>query len=197
MIFNRGSAFIISYFLISLLNAGEIGAKLTSQIELLPSCSINNNVVENNAANLNFGTIDFGEATTGFKGVLEASLVNNGNSGFKIECAGISTVKIIFGAGNNDSNIPASFSQNYYHALSNGKDFIAYNLLYGLNKQVIKANEAFILNDMNNKKNIDIFGQAAHDGSRISKGEYKDIVPITIALSYTHLRDHDTAAKSL
>lgn len=180
MIFNRGSAFIISYFLISLLNAGEIGAKLTSQIELLPSCSINNNVVENNAANLNFGTIDFGEATTGFKGVLEASLVNNGNSGFKIECAGISTVKIIFGAGNNDSNIPASFSQNYYYALSNGKDFIAYNLLYGLNKQVIKANEAFILNDMNNKKNIDIFGQAAHDGSRISKGEYKDIVPITI-----------------
>ncbi|MBV6585890.1 Csu fimbrial biogenesis protein CsuA [Acinetobacter baumannii] len=180
MIFNRGSAFIISYFLISLLNAGEIGAKLTSQIELLPSCSINNNVVENNAANLNFGTIDFGEATTGFKGVLEASLVNNGKSGFKIECAGISTVKIIFGAGNNDSNIPASFSQNYYHALSNGKDFIAYNLLYGLNKQVIKANEAFILNDMNNKKNIDIFGQAAHDGSRISKGEYKDIVPITI-----------------
>ncbi len=180
MIFNRGSAFIISYFLISLLNAGEIGAKLTSQIELLPSCSINNNVVENTAANLNFGTIDFGEATTGFKGVLEASLVNNGNSGFKIECAGISTVKIIFGAGNNDSNIPASFSQNYYHALSNGKDFIAYNLLYGLNKQVIKANEAFILNDMNNKKNIDIFGQAAHDGSRISKGEYKDIVPITI-----------------
>ncbi len=180
MIFNRGSAFIISYFLISLLNAGEIGAKLTSQIELLPSCSINNNVVENNAANLNFGTIDFGEATTGFKGVLEASLVNNGNSGFKIECAGISTVKIIFGAGNNDSNIPASFSQNYYHALSNGKDFIAYNLLYGLNKQVIKANEAFILNDMNNKKNIDIFGQAAQDGSRISKGEYKDIVPITI-----------------
>lgn len=180
MIFNRGSAFIISYFLISLLNAGEIGAKLTSQIELLPSCSINNNVVENNAANLNFGTIDFGEATTGFKGVLEASLVNNGNSGFKIECAGISTVKIIFGAGNNDSNIPASFSQNYYHALSNGKDFIAYNLLYGLNKQVIKANEAFILNDMNNKKIIDIFGQAAHDGSRISKGEYKDIVPITI-----------------
>lgn len=180
MIFNRGSAFIISYFLISLLNAGEIGAKLTSQIELLPSCSINNNVVENNAANLNFGTIDFGEATTGFKGVLEASLVNNGNSGFKIECAGISTVKIIFGAGNNDSNIPASFSQNYYHALSNGKDFIAYKLLYGLNKQVIKANEAFILNDMNNKKNIDIFGQAAHDGSRISKGEYKDIVPITI-----------------
>lgn len=180
MIFNRGSAFIISYFLISLVNAGEIGAKLTSQIELLPSCSVNNNVVENNAANLNFGTIDFGEATTSFKGVLKASLVNNGNSGFQIECADISTVKIIFGAGNNDSNIPASFSQNYYHALSNGRDFIAYNLLYGLNKQVIKANEAFILNDMNNKKNIDIFGQAAHDGSRISKGEYKDIVPITI-----------------
>ncbi|ETQ70487.1 hypothetical protein P667_2619 [Acinetobacter baumannii UH5107] len=53
-------------------------------------------------------------------------------------------------------------------------------MLYGLNKQVIKANEAFILNDMNNKKNINIFGQATHDGSRISKGEYKDIVPITI-----------------
>ncbi|MFX6085690.1 spore coat protein U domain-containing protein, partial [Acinetobacter baumannii] len=114
-----------------------IGAKLTSQIELLPSCSINNKVVENNTANLNFGSLDFGEATTAFNGVLEASLINNGNSGLQIQCAGISTVKIIFGSGNNDSKVPVSFSQNYYHALSNGKDFIAYNLLYGLNKQVI------------------------------------------------------------
>ncbi|MFX8627528.1 protein CsuA, partial [Acinetobacter baumannii] len=48
------------------------------------------------------------------------------------------------------------------------------------NKQVIRANDVFILSDMNTKKNIDIFGQAVHDGSGISKGEYKDIVPITI-----------------
>lgn len=180
MIFNRGSIFIISYFLISSLNAGEIGAKLTNQIELLPSCSINNKVVENNATNLNFGTVDFGETSTGFNGVIDASLINNGNSGLQIQCAGISTVKIIFGSGNNDSKVPASFSQNYYHALSNGRDFVAYNLLYGLDKQVIRANDAFILNDMNTKKNIDIFGQAIHDGGRISKGEYRDIVPITI-----------------
>ncbi|MFW2008129.1 hypothetical protein ACG91E_04395, partial [Acinetobacter nosocomialis] len=102
MIFNRGSVFIFSYFLITSLNAGEIGAKLTSQIELLPSCSINNKIVENNTANLNFGSLDFGEATTAFNGVLEASLINNGNSGLQIQCAGISTVKIIFGSGNND-----------------------------------------------------------------------------------------------
>ncbi|HGF9379765.1 TPA: protein CsuA, partial [Acinetobacter nosocomialis] len=95
MIFNRGSVFIFSYFLITSLNAGEIGAKLTSQIELLPSCSINNKIVENNTANLNFGSLDFGEATTAFNGVLEASLINNGNSGLQIQCAGISTVKII------------------------------------------------------------------------------------------------------
>ncbi|MEQ1066929.1 spore coat protein U domain-containing protein [Acinetobacter sp. XH1741] len=180
MIFNRGSAFIFFYFLISSVSAGEIGAKLNTQIELLPSCSINNKVVENNTANLNLGTIDFGETTTAFNGILEASLVNGGNSGLQIECAGISTVKITFGSGNNDSKVPASFSQNYYHALSNGRDFVAYNLLYGLSKQVIKANDVFILNDMNIKKNIDIFGQATHDGSRISKGEYTDIVPITI-----------------
>jgi hypothetical protein len=180
MIFNRGSAFIIFCFLIPSVNAGEIGAKLTTQIELLPSCSINNQVIENNTTNLNLGAVDFGEATTAFNGVLEASLVNNGNSGLQIQCAGISIVKIIFGAGNNDSQVPTSFSQNYYHALSNGRDFIAYNLLYGLNKQIIKANDVFILNDMNIKKNIDVFGQAAHDGSRITKGEYKDIVPITI-----------------
>ncbi len=83
MIFNRGSIFIISYFLISSLNAGEIGAKLTNQIELLPSCSINNKVVENNATNLNFGTVDFGETSTGFNGVIDASLINNGNSGLQ------------------------------------------------------------------------------------------------------------------
>ncbi|MBJ9720523.1 spore coat protein U domain-containing protein [Acinetobacter calcoaceticus] len=180
MILNRGSVFIILYFLICSVNAGEIGAKLTSQIELLPSCSINNKVVENNTANLNFGTVDFGEATSAFNGVLETSLINNGNSGLQIQCVGISTVKLIFGAGNNDSKVPTVFSQNYYHALSNGKDFVAYNLLYGLNKQVTRVNDAFILNDMSNKKNIDIFGQVTHDGSGISKGEYIDIVPITI-----------------
>ncbi|MDR2249411.1 spore coat protein U domain-containing protein [Acinetobacter sp.] len=180
MILNRGSAFILLYFLISSTNAREIGAKLNTQIELLPSCSINNKVVENNATNLNLGTVDFGENTTSFNGILEASLVDGGNSGLQIECVGISTLKITFGSGNNDSNVPASFSQNYYHALSNGRDFIAYNLLYGLSKQVIKANDIFILNDMNTKKNIDIFGQATHDGSRISNGEYTDIVPITI-----------------
>ena len=75
----------------------------------MPSCSVNNNVLENNTANLNFGTIDFGEATTAFNGVLEASLVNNGNSGFQIEVCWYFNCKIIFGAGNNDSNIPASF----------------------------------------------------------------------------------------
>lgn len=167
-------------FFISLVNAGEIGAKLTTQIELLPSCSINDQVLGGDTANLNFGSIDFGEVTSAFSGILDANLINNGNAGFQIQCSGISTVKIIFGAGNNDSNVPTSFSQNYYHALSNGTDFVAYNLLYGLNKQVIRANDFFVLNDMSVKKNIDVFGQAINDGSRISKGEYRDIVPITI-----------------
>ncbi|MDK4791396.1 MAG: spore coat protein U domain-containing protein [Acinetobacter sp.] len=180
MIFNRSSVFIILYSLFTSVNAGQIGAKLTTQIELLPSCSINNKIVENNSTNLYLGTIDFGDATTGFNGILESSLINNGNSGLQIECSGISTLKITFGAGNNDSQVPTNFSQNYYHALSNGRDFIAYNLLYGLNKQVVRANDVFILNDLNTKKNIDIYGQATHDGSRISKGEYTDIVPITI-----------------
>lgn len=180
MVINRFFTFISFSFFICSVNAGEIEAKLSTQIELLPSCSINDQIVEGNNANLNFGSVDFGEVTSAFSGILDASLINNGNSGFQIQCSGISTVKIIFGAGNNDNNVPSSFSQNYYHALTNGTDFVAYNLLYGLNKQVIKANDTFVLDDMSVKKNIDIFGQAINDGSRISKGEYKDIVPITI-----------------
>ncbi len=39
MIFNRSSVFIILYSLFTSVNAGQIGAKLTTQIELLPSCS--------------------------------------------------------------------------------------------------------------------------------------------------------------
>lgn len=180
MILSRAFAFISFSFFVSSVNAGEIGAKLNTQIELLPSCSINGQIVDNNTTNLKFGNIDFGEVSSAFNGVLDASLINNGNAGFQIQCAGISTVKIVFGAGNNDSNVPLSFSQNYYHALTNGADFVAYNLLYGLNKQVIKSNEVFNFNDMNIKKNIEIFGQAINDGSRISKGEYRDVVPITI-----------------
>lgn len=152
MILSRAFVFISFSFFISSINAGEIGAKLNTQIELLPSCSINGQIVENNTTNLKFGNIDFGEVSSAFSGVLDASLINNGNAGFQIHCSGISTLKIVFGAGNNDSNVPLSFSQNYYHALTNGTDFVAYNLLYGLNKQVIKSNEVFILNDVNIKK---------------------------------------------
>lgn len=94
MIFNRSSVFIILYSLFTSVNAGQIGAKLTTQIELLPSCSINNKIVENNSTNLDLGIIDFGDATTGFNGILESSLINNGNSGLQIECSGISTLKI-------------------------------------------------------------------------------------------------------
>ncbi|WP_332604304.1 spore coat protein U domain-containing protein [Acinetobacter sp. ESBL14] len=160
--------------------AGDLGAKLNTQIELLPSCFINNKPIADGTTNINLGEIDFGETNASFNEVIESSLIGENGAGIQIQCSGISQVKLTFGSGQNDVNVPSGFSGNYYHALTNGKDFVAYNLLYGENKLIIKPNDFFVLSNVNQPQNVIVFGRAINNGTRISMGSYSDIVPIVI-----------------
>lgn len=180
MLFNRAFIFLYFSFIFSTVNAAELSAKLISKIELFPSCFINNQIVETDSENINLGELDFGEATSSFTGVIETSLSGNNGAGIQIKCSGMSSVKLIFGSGLNDTNVPSSFSQNYYHSLSNGEDYIAYNLLYGSDKQVIRPNDEFILNNVSQSQSVSVFGRAVNDGNHVSMGTYTDIVPITV-----------------
>ena len=165
---------------ISKIDAGELGAKLNTQIELLPSCSINNNSIVNEESKLNFGEINFGEATASFNGTIESSLINSDGVGLKIQCAGMASVKVKIGSGQNGNKIPIAFSGEYYYALSNGKDFLAYNLLFGADRVVIKPNDSFTLKNTSQVQEIYIFGRVVNNGYAVSTGNYIDLVSIVV-----------------
>ncbi|KHF78797.1 CsuA [Acinetobacter sp. neg1] len=160
--------------------ANDLAVKLNTQIELLPSCTINNNIVSNKDSGLNLGEINFGEVRASFNKVLESSLLSNGGAGFKIKCSGIESVKISFGSGLNDGNVPLEYSDNYYHALTNGIDYLAYNLLYGIDRKVVKTNKFYILNNISQEQTVNIFGRVVNNGTPKSVGSYKDTIPVSI-----------------
>ncbi|ENX36220.1 hypothetical protein F889_00379 [Acinetobacter colistiniresistens] len=180
MQFNRALIVAILSVWMSQVDAGELGAKLNTQIELLPSCSINNKSIFDGENSLKLGEINFGETTASFNGVIESSLVSDAGAGIQIRCVGIAAVKLTFGSGQNDGHIPKAFYGNYHHALSNGKDFLAYNLLYGTDKSIIKVNDSFILNNIAQTQTVRVFGRAINDGSPVSMGNYHDLVPVII-----------------
>lgn len=180
MQFNNILFLIILGCLTSNAFAGELGVKLNMKIELLPSCFINSKPISDGTTNINLGEINFGETTASFNEVIESSLVGEVGTGIQIQCSGTSMVKLTFGTGQNDGNVPSAFSGNYYHALTNGADFIAYNLLYGKDKVIIKPNDFFVLNNANQTQTVNILGRAINNGTHISMGEYRDNVSIVI-----------------
>ena len=115
----------------SFVGAAQFVAKLNVQIELESSCEINNQSVSNGTNGLNFGQLNFGETTAAFNQVIETSLSQGSTSGLTIQCLGNAPIKVTFGTGQHDSKVPAPFGANYFRAISNGTDFLAYNILYG------------------------------------------------------------------
>lgn len=160
--------------------AAQLSAKLNTQLELLPSCIINNQTISNETTSLNFGQLDFGETTAAFNGVIETSLSNGSTSGIVIQCSGNSTIKVTFGAGQHDSKVPTAFSSIYFRAVSNGQDYIAYNLLYGQNNQIIQPNQSISLNNNGQPQSLRLVGQAVNNGRVVSLGSYTDRIPVTI-----------------
>ena len=167
-------------FFSSLCSAGQLAAKLNIQLELEPSCKINNQSVNNETTGLNFGQLDFGETTAAFNRVIETSLSNASASGLTIQCPGNSPIKVTFGAGQNDSKVPAPFSANYFRAISNGTDFLAYNILYGTAREALKPNQTITLTNNGQPQTLNIIGQTVNNGRSVSLGQYTDTIPITI-----------------
>lgn len=164
----------------SFTSAGQLAAKLNVQLELEPACKINNQTVNNETNGLNFGQLDFGETTAAFNQVIETSLSNASTSGLTIQCPGNSPIKITFGAGQNDTKVPEPFSTNYFRAITNGTDFLAYNLLYGTAKEVLKPNQTITLTNNGQPQTFNLMGQTVNNGRSVSLGQYTDTIPITI-----------------
>ncbi|WP_151798747.1 spore coat protein U domain-containing protein [Acinetobacter bereziniae] len=164
----------------SLSNAGQLAAKLNVQLELEPSCQINNQYVNNGTNGLNFGQLDFGETTAAFNQVIETSLSLGSTSGLTIQCPGNAPIKVTFGAGQNDSKVPAPFGANYFRAISNGTDFLAYNILYGTAREVLRPDQSITLTNNGQSQTLNLMGQTVNNGRSVSLGQYTDTIPITI-----------------
>jgi spore coat protein U-like protein len=172
---------LLVYSFISSVNAaGQLSAKLNLQLELQSSCKINNQSVDDGTNALNFGQLDFGDVGASFNHVLQTSLSNGSTSGLTIQCPENLPIKITFGAGLHDHLVPASFSANYFHAVSNGTDFLAYNLLYGSNFEVLRPNQSVILNNNGQLQTLSLAGRTVNNGQPVSLGQYVDTIPITI-----------------
>jgi spore coat protein U-like protein len=172
--------FLTMSLLTSLSHAGQLNAKLNLQIELESSCQINNQVVSDGTNGLSFGQLDFGETTASFNHLIETNLSNGSSSGLTIQCLSNSPLKITFGAGQYDSQVPAAFRANYFRALSNGTDYLAYNILYGSAREVLRPNQIITLTNSGQSQTLNFMGQTVNNGQTVSVGQYTDTIPIII-----------------
>ncbi len=161
-------------------SAADLQATLNTQIELLPSCMINDQHYDQGAQNIKFGELNFGDVASSYQGVIDTTLSHATHNAIKVKCSGKAQIMLTFGAGQNDHNVPDIAKANYFRALTNGRDFIAYNLLYSVNKQVMKPQQKISLNNDGQAQFIELYGQASLKGPSVSTGTYRDTIPITI-----------------
>lgn len=180
LFFKQCVGFLTCGFIATFVHAGQLGAKLKLQIELESSCQVNNQTVSTGARGLNLGQLDFGETMASFNHVIETGLTNASGSGLTIQCLNNSPIKITFGNGQNDGQVPLSFRTNYFRAMSNGTDYLAYNILYGSNRDELRPNQFITLNNNGQPQTLDLIGQTVNNGQPVSLGHYTDTIPITI-----------------
>lgn len=161
------------------LQAGQLGAVLKPQIELQAACIVNNQLYLQGATAIDFGSLDFGEQRASASGVIETSLSNAQHNAIQIQCSDNAEVNITFGAGLNDGHVPSAANNNYFHALSNGQDFVAYNLLDAEDKSIIHPQQR-ISRSAATALVINLYAQAFLTGLPISTGHYQDTIAITI-----------------
>lgn len=180
LLFKQCVGLLVCSFVSSFVGAAQLVAKLNVQIELESSCEINNQSVSNGTNGLNFGQLNFGETTAAFNQIIETSLSHGSTSGLTIQCLGNAPIKITFGAGQNDSKVPAPFGANYFRAISNGTDFLAYNILYGTAREALRPNQSITLTNNGQPQTLNLMGQTVNNGRSVSLGQYTDTIPITI-----------------
>lgn len=160
--------------------AGELTAYMNMQIELKPSCEVNGQRYSEDVSGLDFGTLDFGEAAANQSGTLNTSLTNIHGNRINIRCSGSNDFKVIFGAGKHDGRVPANQQANYFRAMSNGTDYVAYNLLYGPNRIVQKPQSSRSFASNNTQHGLELHAQAILAGNNVASGEYSDSITIMI-----------------
>ena len=175
------SLFTIIYVFSSVRSYAETGTiRLNTKIEFFESCLINNQGVDKNANNTSFGELNFGNYSATFDGSQQTQLTSNNGAGLTIRCEQGISPRIKFGPGLHDRSVPEAFASQYFRAVSNGQDYIAYNIILASSNEVLSPNKTINLNRNGEAQTLNIIGEVVNNGRTVSAGQYTDTIAVTL-----------------
>jgi len=160
----------------------SITGNINATITLTTACRINNTVVPDTTANVNFGTLDFGTHNSYFTQAT-AQLVGVAGNGIAIQCSNGIQPTISFSGGNSaglgTSNTGTTGTRSMKHTTA--ANYVTYNLYTDAGSTTpIVANQAISLAADGSAQNVAVYG-TAYGAAGLITGTYNDVVVVTIA----------------
>ncbi|PMR73994.1 Csu type fimbrial protein [Billgrantia endophytica] len=156
--------------------AGTTTGFIDTTLVLMDSCAVNDSIAGSDA-DIDFGTLDFGQASTQFRRQ-DAVLVGSAGEGIMLRCSTGTSVSLKVLGGTNDAHgNPAQ------HALVNaqtGSQYIPYDLyLDRARTQVLPNNTAISIVGNGSNQQIELYARA-FGAPGISTGIYTDVLTLQL-----------------
>jgi spore coat protein U-like protein len=153
---------------------GTIGVTLT----LTSACSINGTILTTGSS-ANFGTLDFGTATTLFT-QQDAQVLAGASGGISLTCSPGISPELTIASGSNDANA----SGGHLHALVFGSSYVPYDLYSDSSRStVIQNNAAVALTASSTTYTTNLYARVFGVGtaSTLPAGNYTDTLNVTLS----------------
>ncbi len=157
----------------------DVTGTVNATITLTTGCIINAQSVNNGAATVNFGTIDFNSHTSLF--VQADSEIAGGASGIAVQCSPGIAPSLIFGAGAHDGQGTGSGNRAMAHATASGQ-YVRYALYSDSGRNTLLAiGQGVTLASDGSAQTVHIYGRAFGAAGLVT-GTYSDTVLVTLQL---------------
>lgn len=157
----------------------DITGTVDATITLQAGCIINGQRYDNGAANVDFGTLDFGNQNTLF--TQADAQVLNGATGIAIQCSNGVTPTLSFQAGENDGSGAGVGLHAMAHATDAGR-FVTYNLYSDAGRTaIIPVGGGIVLSGTGAAQVVNVYGRAFGEAG-LTPGVYADVVTVVLEL---------------
>lgn len=157
----------------------DITGTVDATITLTTACSINGDITDDGDTGIDFGTLDFGSASTLFTQV--DAEVSSGVAGIAIQCSNGVPAELIFQAGQNDTAGAGTGDRAMAHA-SEANQFVTYSLYSDSGRStVIPVGGSVDIPAGGALQTINVYGRAFGEPGLVS-GVYNDVVTVVLQL---------------
>ncbi|UZW62197.1 Csu type fimbrial protein [Lysobacter enzymogenes] len=159
--------------------SSTITGKIDAKITLTSGCVINGNNTNDGAANVQFGTLDFGSQTTLFSQA--DGQVQGSGQGIQVQCTAGVAPRLTFGAGQYDGSGGGGGNKAMRHATDTAR-FVTYTLYANAGRtDAINAGRQIALASDGSAQTVNVYGRAFGAAGLIA-GNYTDVVTVTLDL---------------